>query len=390
MNITYSELIVKKLLIPAFISITSFSLTAYSQTNINYSRINFEVINNTWCFDPITITLNDSLIFDQDVALYSYPACKVSTEGNKTLTAQLGKYEKTKVSTILNVGYGSEYNFKLNFKSKRNQGILEKVSEKNIIVIDPDSSNQQEFTDAAIIDQEQEVLNVESEQKGYYSSEYRDVIVRTNGDKIFCDITKVDDERIYFNILQNNTEISSFLDRNHVQEYKTDVTLQKEKMQLNYKGNLFCLTFDPLNFIFSGPTITGELILQGKDKYYGFGILSGYRVVKWGWMARELLWSDLKLSSYTVPIAFRIYYNAGEKADGVFIGPYMEFGKLRYADREEEQIKAFGLEYGFKYVWDNQLTIELSIIVGRLKYGTPEDWTKMWYPAVSLKLGYTI
>ncbi|MBN2523165.1 MAG: hypothetical protein JXB24_07805 [Bacteroidales bacterium] len=173
------------------------------------------------------------------------------------------------------------------------------------------------------------------------------------------------------------------------EEHINNITPQKKKAQLNYKGNLFCIAFDPINFIFSGPTVTGELTLQGKGKYVGFGILSGYRCVKWGWMARDLLWDDLEVSSYTIPIAFRIYMNADDKADGGFIGPYTEFGKLRYNEGDNEYIRAFGLEYGFKYIWNSGLTIELSVIFGKLIYGTPDDWIKMWYPALSCKMGYT-
>ena len=164
---------------------------------------------------------------------------------------------------------------------------------------------------------------------------------------------------------------------------------QKKETQLNYKGNLFCLAFDPVNFIFSGPTLTGELTLQKYGSNTGFGIFSGYRFIKWGWMARDLLWDDLKTSSYTIPIAFRIYTNAIDKTSGRYIGPYAEFGKLRYNEGDNEYIRAFGFEYGLKYIWDNGLTFELSVIFGRLKYGTPDDWMKMWYPALSCKLGYT-
>ena len=81
--------------------------------------------------------------------------------------------------------------------------------------------------------------------------------------------------------------------------------------------------------------------------------------------------------------------NADDKADGGFIGPYTEFGKLRYNEGDNEYIRAFGLEYGFKYIWNSGLTIELSVIFGKLIYGTPDDWIKMWYPAFSCKMGYT-
>lgn len=221
------------------------------------------------------------------------------------------------------------------------------------------------------------------------SSFCQDIIYLNNGDSVTCKIVKLDTGKIYINLIKEDREISTYVDRNNIREYKTDVVI-RPKAELNYKGNLFCLAIDPFNFIFSGPTVTGELTLQGKDAFIGFGILSGYRIVKWGWMARDLLWDDLLVSSYTVPLGIRIYTNTWDKTEGRFIGPYMEFGKLRYDGREDELIRAYGVEYGFKIISSSSLTFEMSVILGKLKYGTPGDWITMFYPAASIKLGITL
>ncbi|MBN1597000.1 MAG: hypothetical protein JW894_01795 [Bacteroidales bacterium] len=445
-----------------------YSNSGEKQVINNYSKINFDVINNTWTFDPIRIWLNDSLIFREEVALYSYPSINLLKDGNLKLTAQLGDLGKTKVIYNLNADYRKEYKLEVRFTNKNRIGTINKLNEstltENLIIIPATSNKEDELsllenhsennlaiatvsttagdialpaqsnesnlannasstvteeltlpaydyernlqsksdsipledlTISSISNEEGAVIIDESKQTGSYDAGHKDLILRKNGEQVFCKITKVDSTNIYFKIITNNRELSTSLSKDLVAEYKTNVIAKKEKTQkeeinLNYKGNLFCIGFDPLNIFLNGPTITGELTLQKKGSEFGVGILSGYRFVSMGWAAKELLWDDLKSSSHTIPIACRIYYNAWEKLDGAFVGPYMEFGKLMYPDRENEFIKAYGIEWGYKNIWDNKFTFELSVIQGILKYGTPGNWLQMYYPAVSCKFGITL
>ncbi|MBN2104883.1 hypothetical protein JW835_12655 [bacterium] len=154
-------------------------------------------------------------------------------------------------------------------------------------------------------------------------------------------------------------------------------------------AGLFCTAFDPLGFLLSGPTLTVEFTPKANGKSLGFGIFSGYRCVKWGWMARELLWDDLKLSSYSIPIAIRLYSKNRNRPDGTFYGLYAEFGNLMYDEGEDEIIRAYGIEWGYKHIGDDGFTIELTVISGIIEYGEPDDLLKMLYPSASLRLGYS-
>ena len=71
----------------------------------------------------------------------------------------------------------------------------------------------------------------------------QDVIYRNNGDSIVCKIIKVDDEKIYFNLIVNERVIPTHIEKSDVIEYKTNVVM-REKTELNYKGNLFFIAFD--------------------------------------------------------------------------------------------------------------------------------------------------
>jgi hypothetical protein len=217
----------------------------------------------------------------------------------------------------------------------------------------------------------------------------QDIIYRTNGDSIVCKITKTDDKNIYFNLIKNDKEVATHINRNDIREYKTNVVMGTN-LELNYKRNLLFISFDPLNFLINGPAVTGELTLQGKNKTLGFGIFSGYRFISLGLLASGLSPYDFKSSSYTIPIGCRIYLNAHGRIRGVFIGPYLEFGKVRFAEWEDHMIQAYGVEYGYRFVGKSRFAIELTTITGILKYGTPGDWVTGFYPTVTLKFGIII
>jgi hypothetical protein len=157
-----------------------------------------------------------------------------------------------------------------------------------------------------------------------------------------------------------------------------------------YKGNRLSLSLDLLNFALWGPTFTGEFTVRIKGKSEAFGVLSGYRCVSWGWAAREGFGDDLKASSYTIPLAFRMYTNANENAGGGFMGLYLEFGTLKYEDDEDEIIRAYGLEIGYKFIDNGGMTVELSTVHGILEYGPRDDLIKGYFPTASIKIGFTI
>jgi len=51
----------------------------------------------------------------------------------------------------------------------------------------------------------------------------QDIIIRTNGDRVLCKVTKIDKDNVYFDILKNDSEIHSYIDANLVKDIKYNV-----------------------------------------------------------------------------------------------------------------------------------------------------------------------
>ena len=201
----------------------------------------------------------------------------------------------------------------------------------------------------------------------------QDLILRTNGESLNCRITNVDSTKIYFEIIHNEKNIKPSLDLSHVSKYEF---AHNNEPKPSDNGN-FNLSFDPLGFITMGPSICGEFLIQPKGVAMGLGILIGIRITNLG-LASNLLMSGGDMAmSYTVPIALRFYPKTKNKCDGLLIGAHFEYGKSNFKNENENNIMAMGVDIGYKWVFKSGFNIELSDIIGVIKYKA-DDFTESY------------
>jgi hypothetical protein len=206
----------------------------------------------------------------------------------------------------------------------------------------------------------------------------QDLVLLKNGESLNCKITSIDSAKIYFDIVKNNEKISTYIGRDEVVSYSYNYDFpEKKKRELRTsRDDNFELSFDPLGFVTMGPAVTGEFIIQNNDKNFGFGIVAGIRVTNLGIASNLLLGGgDMKLS-YTVPVAFKYYPKTRNIADRFFVGPHFEYGTSYFKEGNKTRIRAFGLEFGYKWVFQNGFTLELVDLVGLIQErGLPYTYT---------------
>lgn len=214
-----------------------------------------------------------------------------------------------------------------------------------------------------------------------------DIIYRTNGDSVICKITKADSTDIYFEMMYNNKKTKSFIGRKEVADYKTNVVIPKNTLSNNSK---FCLSFDPVGFITMGPMVTGEILIQKENKSSGAGIYAGLRITNLGLATRILLDAKDMKTSFTIPFGIRFYPKTRSKADGFFIGPHIEYGKSFFNSGSKNNVRAFGGQLGYKWVFDSFFTLELNYGIGiiQLKWEESSKTITNYYPGGSSTTTY--
>lgn len=240
----------------------------------------------------------------------------------------------------------------------------------HLVEIDKNSNTNEELDD----------IKIETIQKGYIKPEFNDIIVRKNGETIECNITKEDDENIYFNLLINDQKFSTFLNRNEIKRYKLDA-IQAKPFNIH-----FTAAVTPLSFLVLGPTITGELVLGP------IGFFSGYRNVSMGLINKNLVYGhlDLSSSSYTTLMALRFYNKSNEDK---YLAIYTEFGKFYRSSGEKiSDLSIYGLEYGKREHLNGIFTLEASLTGGVIIYKGEGIISMMRYPYISIniRLGFIL
>ena len=143
---------------------------------------------------------------------------------------------------------------------------------------------------------------------------------------------------------------------------------QTQTSGMSSHPKILFFSIDPLGFITMGPSIQGELLIQGQDVPVGFGFYSGFRLTNLGLATRLLLAGDADMGmSYTIPIGFRIYPRTKVKTDRFFFGPHAEFGRSNFPDGQDEKVRAFGAEVGYKWIFKNGFTLDVSDLIGLIQ-----------------------
>jgi hypothetical protein len=206
------------------------------------------------------------------------------------------------------------------------------------------------------------------------SSYCQDIIYLDNGDSIICEIVQVDTGKIYINMYTNDREISTFVNREKIRDYKYDA------FKLKPIDFHFTATLAPLNFLVLGPTVTGDITL-GR-----IGLFSGYRNIGLGLVTQYLVYSHLglSLSSYTIPVALRVYDKSDKES---YWAIYSEFGKANFRSGVDDVI-LLGFERGWKTT-TNLTTVDVSIITGVVHFNSFIPITSA-YLALNLRFGLTL
>jgi len=199
----------------------------------------------------------------------------------------------------------------------------------------------------------------------------QDLIKRTNGESLNCKITRVDSTSVYFDMERKDGSISTSIHLSDVSSYEYGYY---QKLKTTGDG-IFQITIDPLGFITMGPSLCGEFLIQSKGAPIGFGVLIGIRITNLG-LASNLIMSggDMALS-YTIPISIRVYPKTKHKCDGILLGAHFEYGKSNFKNENENNIMALGVDIGYKWVFQSGFSIELSDIIGVIKYKA-DDFTE--------------
>jgi hypothetical protein len=199
----------------------------------------------------------------------------------------------------------------------------------------------------------------------------QDLIRLKNGDSLICKITKIDSVKIYLDVEKMNKSFSTFINKNEVVSYDYNYNFPKKpnnKGLRTSKDDIFQFSFDPLGFVTMGPSITGEFLIQGNDRNFGFGISTGIRVTNLGLASNLLMGGGGMKLSFTVPFAIKFYPKTRNIADGLFVGPHVEYGASNFKDGFKNRIRAFGLEFGYKWVFQSGFTLELVDLVGLIQH----------------------
>ena len=133
------------------------------------------------------------------------------------------------------------------------------------------------------------------------------------------------------------------------------------------RPSIFFVSFDPLGFITMGPSINGEFLLQERDSRVGFGFYSGIRITNLGVTSNLLMAEGDMTFSYSFPIGFRVYPNTKKGTDRFFVGPHVEFGRSNYQGNSKENMRAFGVDVGYKWVFRKRFTLEVSDEIGLIQ-----------------------
>jgi hypothetical protein len=236
----------------------------------------------------------------------------------------------------------------------------------------------------------------------------QDVIRFKNGDSMKCKVTKTDSTNVYIEFEKNNQRINTYIELEKVLTIDYNASVKKKNAPnpnlRSTKHDIFLLIFDPLGFITMGPSLCGEIVMQGKNSSVGFGVYTGIRITNLGMASNLLLSAGTMKMSYSVPLACRIYTKTRNKTDGFFVGPHVEFGKTNFTDGDVNQIRAFSGEIGYKWVKKSGFTIELADQIGLIQtrykyddtyfYNDGNEYSSWEYLAfvpymVSFKIGYT-
>lgn len=203
-----------------------------------------------------------------------------------------------------------------------------------------------------------------------FSLKSQDLIRLKNGDSLICKITNIDNVKIYLDVERKNQSISTYLNKDEVVNYVYNYYLPKKsnnKGLRTSKDDIFQFSVDPLGFVSMGPSITGEFLIQGNDRTFGFGIITGIRVTNLGLALNLLMGGGNKKLSYTIPLAIKFYPITRNIADRFFVGPHVEYGASNFKDGSKSRIRAFGLEIGYKWVFQSGFTLELVDLIGLIQ-----------------------
>jgi hypothetical protein len=237
-----------------------------------------------------------------------------------------------------------------------------------------------------------------------FSGIAQDVIYKTDGDSISCKILRVDSTKIYFDLVQEDNVINTFISRDETLGYKYYQRAAKGARFNSSTKHIFCFSVDPLGFITMGPAVIGEFLFQIKNKRVGFGLYTGLRLTNLGLVSNVWLsGGEMGFFSYTVPISIRIYPKTRFRTDGIFVGPHFEFGKTIFTDDQKNYVRVFGVEVGYKWTYKSGFTLELVDMIGLIqtKYieesggsfpdYNEETWQNLAFVPymISVKLGYS-
>jgi hypothetical protein len=229
----------------------------------------------------------------------------------------------------------------------------------------------------------------------------QDIIRFKNGDSIQCKISKIDSTNIYFDIDWNKKNLFTFIERDSVQSYDYNYAIPKKLK--SPKDNNFLISIDPMGIFALGPSATLEFLFQEKNSSVGFGFYAGCSLINLGLISSKVMGDYRAKISYGLPLAVRIYPISRTNSDGLLIGMKYEFGKYNFTGGSQTKIRSFGIEMGYRWVFNNGFTIELADVIGLIQtkqitatLGTDTqihsetDWKSNGIAPLmlSLKLGY--
>ncbi|MBN1182519.1 MAG: hypothetical protein JXB49_09555 [Bacteroidales bacterium] len=241
----------------------------------------------------------------------------------------------------------------------------------------------------------------------------QDLVVRENGDSLNCRITNIDENNIYVTMKVKNNYLNIRIPQITVTSYTYGFYKKKKNPNSEVIGH-FALTVDPIGAITMGPSVMGEILIPLENAPVDFGILGGYRMAKLGWAANNVISDGSLDKAYTIPISIRVYILPKTHTDGLYLGHRNEFGNSFLDNGQEIKLRAFGVDLGYKWVFNNRFTLDISDTFGVIKtremafsetiietapgwysettYYYPEsDWESIGFVAylISIRLGYT-
>jgi len=196
----------------------------------------------------------------------------------------------------------------------------------------------------------------------------QDLIHEKNGNSIPCKITKIDTSVIYFDIVWNNRKINTHIARDSISGYQCNYMQAGDgsKSKYNTSGK-YILSIDPVGIFSLGPSINVEFLVQGENSSIGIGLNVGLKFAKAGLLCYDLFGDGIMDFSYIIPLGLRFYPFFRHKSNGFFLGPRYEFGSCNYNGGSKYDIRIYELETGYKWMYKNGLTWELSDAIGYIK-----------------------